>query len=145
MNALPPNMSSKILLQPCPVPELPGDCWVWHGAIQSRGYGSFDYQGRRWSTHRLAYELLVGPIPDGLQVDHVCKVKRCCNPEHLEPVTGKVNCERTDAATKTRCVHDHPLVPPNLSYQDAPEWPVDPQLPRVRPRRRPAEAGSDSG
>ncbi|WP_081287478.1 HNH endonuclease signature motif containing protein, partial [Mycobacterium asiaticum] len=113
-------MSAKIVPSPCSVPELDGDCWEWIGAIQSRGYGSFAHEGRTWSTHRLAYELLVGPIPDGLQVDHLCFNKRCCNPTHLEPVTGKVNCERTERARKVRCVHGHPLVSPNLIIKPRP-------------------------
>lgn len=111
---LPATMRAKIILELCPAPHLPGFCWAWTGAFTSRGYGSYSHEGRIWSTHRLAYELLIGAIPDGLQIDHLCTNKRCCNPRHLEPVTGKVNCERTERAQKSRCVNSHPLAGPNL-------------------------------
>lgn len=106
---LPPRMAEKI--------AAVGDsdaCWEWTGAIQSSGYGSIGHEGRRWSTHRLAYTLLVGPIPDGLQMDHLCCNTRCCNPRHLEPVTAHENCARKADSTKLRCVQGHPLVGENL-------------------------------
>ncbi|MGV7251879.1 HNH endonuclease signature motif containing protein [Mycobacterium kansasii] len=108
--ALPPRMSAKIALQPCPDPGL-SDCWFWQGAVQSKGYGSVGHQGRVWSTHRLAYELLIGPIPDGLQIDHLCRNRRCCNPAHLEPVTGRVNVLR--AVRKATCARGHEYTPEN--------------------------------
>lgn len=112
--ALPERMRAKIQPELCPIAGLTDDCWTWTGAIQSKGYGSFHHDGRRQSTHRLAYALLVGPIPPGLQIDHLCDNKRCCNPAHLEPVTGKTNCERTAAALKTMCKHGHRLEGDNL-------------------------------
>lgn len=111
---LPDLMREKIELRPCPVADLDGDCWFWTRAVTSKGYGSFSHDGRIWSTHKLAYELLVGTVPEGLQLDHLCRVKRCCNPQHLEAVTGKVNCERTEAATKSRCKRGHALAGPNV-------------------------------
>jgi hypothetical protein len=90
------------------------DCWDWTGALNSKGYGSVAHKGRVWSTHRLAYELLVGPIPDGLQLDHLCRNRSCCNPDHLEPVTPKVNSERGAQATKMHCVRGHALAGENL-------------------------------
>jgi hypothetical protein len=74
--------------------EIADDCWVWVGAVTSRGYGSFSHEGRIWSTHRLSYELLIAPIPDGLTIDHLCRNKVCCNPDHLEPVTALENQRR---------------------------------------------------
>lgn len=112
--ALPPRMVKKIELAPCRVSGLEGDCWNWVGAIQSKGYGSVGYRGRVWSTHKLTYTLLVGPVPDGLEIDHLCRNRRCCNPLHLEPVTRKVNAERSGPATKTHCVHGHELSGDNL-------------------------------
>lgn len=108
--ALPPRMSAKIAPQPCPDPGL-SDCWFWQGAVQSKGYGSVGHQGRVWSTHRLAYELLIGPIPDGLQIDHLCRNRRCCNPAHLEPVTARMNLLR--AVRKESCVRGHEYTPEN--------------------------------
>jgi hypothetical protein len=77
--------------------------------------------GRRVATkaaHRLFYEQLVGPIPDGLQLDHLCRVRHCVNPDHLEPVTQTANVLRGIGPTavnagKTHCVHGHPFTPDN--------------------------------
>ncbi len=104
---LPLNMQAKILL-------TTDGCWYWTGAVTSKGYGSVAAGGKVVSTHRRAYELLVGPIPDGLQIDHLCENKRCCNPAHLEAVTGLVNMSRTAQARKTHCINGHPLSGTNL-------------------------------
>lgn len=66
-------------------------CWLWTGYVDNdKGYGRFAYPGGTLA-HRFAYELLVGPIPDGLQVDHKCRVKSCVNPDHLQAVTQELN------------------------------------------------------
>lgn len=71
------------------------NCWLWTGAIQSRGYGSFGIGDKRTETaHRIAYLTFVGPIPDGLELDHLCLNKRCVRPDHLEAVTAQVNNQR---------------------------------------------------
>lgn len=88
-----------------------GDCWEWSGA-DTTGYGHFRLPGRRdVLAHRYAYEYLIGPIPGGLQLDHLCRNRRCVNPEHLEPVTQAENIRR---AAKTHCVHGHELAGDNL-------------------------------
>lgn len=110
---LPANMQSKIQLELCPVADLPGLCWGWTGAVQSRGYGSVGHNGRVVSTHRLAYELLVGPIPDDMTIDHLCRNKRCANPQHLEVVTRRENTLRAQSA-RHRCPQGHALAGPNL-------------------------------
>lgn len=84
-------------------------CWNWTGAIQSKGYGSF---GRKLS-HRWAYERFVGPIPDGMQLDHTCRNTRCVNPAHLEPVSNLEN-QRRRQALQTHCKQGHPLSGDNL-------------------------------
>ena len=71
-----------------------GDCWRWTGAVTSRGYGCLGRDGRTILAHRYAYVLTVGPIPDGLTIDHLCGNKRCVRPEHMEPVTGAENTRR---------------------------------------------------
>lgn len=97
-----------------------GDCMVWTGAVQSRGYGSVGVgSGRTALAHRVSYELHVGPIPDGMQVDHVwargCRSRRCINPAHLEPVTARVNVNRTGHGEQTHCKRGgHPLSGENL-------------------------------
>lgn len=111
---LPEHMRTKVVLELCRVPDLRGFCWSWQNCLNSKGYPCVGVNGKSHLAHRVSYELLVGPIPDGLQIDHLCQNKRCINPEHLEPVTGKVNSERTEAATKLRCVHGHPLAGPNV-------------------------------
>lgn len=72
--------------------------WLWTGAHQSRGYGSFAIAGKTYQAHRLAYETAYGPIPDGLTIDHLCRVPSCVNPEHLEAVSLAENNRRGAAA-----------------------------------------------
>lgn len=77
-------------------------CWIWRGARQKAGYGNVKYQKRYCRVHRLAYELLCGPIADGLVVHHKCGNKPCCNPGHLEPVSQRENVLRTSTAETER-------------------------------------------
>lgn len=73
-------------------------CWHWAGRWNSgNGYSKVSYQGQAWMVHRLLYTLLVGPIPEGLILDHKCRDRACCNPNHLEPVTHKENTKRGKA------------------------------------------------
>lgn len=78
----------------------PEVCWLWPGSTYGNGYGSIkigsrqDGTRRNTSTHIVTYEALVGPVPEGLELDHLCRVRLCCNPFHLEPVTHSQNMER---------------------------------------------------
>jgi len=72
----------------------PSGCWVWAGGRTGRGYGQLRSGGVQVGAHRLAYEALCGPIPDGLVIDHLCRNKVCVNPAHLEVVTGAENTRR---------------------------------------------------
>ena len=72
-------------------PDRPGECWPWPGSKTHDGYGRIMCNGRTQYTHRVAYELHVGPIPDGLMLDHICHERACFNPAHLEPVTKAQN------------------------------------------------------
>lgn len=99
--------------------DLSGDCWLWTGAVNSRGYGQFAVDGRSRSAHRLAYEALVEAIPRPLTVDHLCRVKRCVNPAHMEIVTAAENKRRADeangqGASATSCVRGHALTEDNV-------------------------------
>lgn len=75
-----------------------GGCWLWTASLTHNGYGKFWVDGAVVRAHRWIYEQLVGPIPDGLHLDHVhergCRSRRCVNPAHLEPVTNEENQRR---------------------------------------------------
>lgn len=79
-------------------------CWRWQGQKNRFGYGQLNVEvgGKRMClrTHRVSYEAYVGPIPDGLEIDHLCRVRDCANPEHLEPVTRSENVRRSYAARR---------------------------------------------
>lgn len=88
-----------------------GSCWIWIGAINPTGYGAVWMDGHARRSHRVVYELLVGPIPEGLDLDHLCRVRSCCNPDHLEPVTRRENLLRgnpdVQRALATHCARGH--------------------------------------
>jgi hypothetical protein len=82
-------------------------CWIWTAFLHSDGYGRFHTKDANRKTigrlvHRITYEELVGPIPEGLELDHLCRNRACCNPEHLEAVTHRVNVQRGEAGQYQR-------------------------------------------
>lgn len=102
-----------------------GECWDWTGPLSSSGYGVIASGGRRsplLRTHRVAYELMVGEIPEGLQIDHLCRNRICCNPYHMEPVTQAENLRRAGEARK-HCPHGHDL-PPRVPGKRRPGCPT---------------------
>jgi hypothetical protein len=103
-------------------------CWIWAGSKDSKGYGQISSggrQGRRVLAHRLSYTIAKGQIPEGLDLDHLCRNPACVNPDHLEPVTRGENTRRGNAAAATRaaraakpnCKHGHAWTPTN-TYTD---------------------------
>jgi hypothetical protein len=76
-------------------------CWVWQGGVTGGGYGAMATGRSVRSAHVVAYELHIGPIPAGLVIDHLCRVRVCCNPEHLEAVTQAENVRRSGTAKLT--------------------------------------------
>jgi hypothetical protein len=105
----------------------PDGCWQWIGAKWARGYGIFTLPGtqQRIAAHRWGYEHLVGPIPDGLELDHLCRNRQCVNPEHLEPVTHLENVRRglvrqngQHERDKTHCPQKHPYDERNTKVTD---------------------------
>jgi hypothetical protein len=100
--------------------QAPG-CWIWTGPVNVYGYGRFrvrDGRGLSEIAHRAVWQLIVGPIPNDLSLDHLCRVKRCVNPDHLEPVTHAENCRRghspgARARRDNRCKWGHEFTPEN--------------------------------
>ena len=88
-------------------------CWLWTAKINRYGYGDFGLKKRLVKAHRFAYTVTRGPIPDGLTLDHLCRVRNCVNPNHLEAVTQRVNTLRSESlsaqrARRTHCPAGHP-------------------------------------
>jgi hypothetical protein len=85
-------------------------CWVWRGKRHPRGYGTYSWaRGKEQLAHRYAWEALVGTIPSGRTLDHLCKNRLCVNPDHLEPVTVGENTRRGWRNNKTHCKQGHLL------------------------------------
>jgi hypothetical protein len=96
----------------------PDACWTWLGWKDDKGYGRVIFDGRNRGVHRVSYELLVGPIPQGLHIDHLCRNPACVNPAHLEPVTLVENARRgygysARNARKTHCKYGHEFTEAN--------------------------------
>lgn len=92
----------------------PSECWLWAKGKHKNGYGQFSLGHLNLLAHRVAYELSVGPIPENYYLDHLCRVRDCVNPTHLEPVTLGQNVLRGVGITalnalKTHCNHGHPF------------------------------------
>lgn len=81
-------------------------CWIWRGSVSHNGYGLIFRDGRSYRAHRFVYEKTHGPIPDGLEPDHLCRQRICINPDHLEPVSRAVNARRGAAAKLTQAKAD---------------------------------------
>lgn len=87
-------------------------CWEWTASLQGGGYGQFWLDGSNALAHRVSYQTTVGAVPAGLQLDHLCRNRKCVRPDHLEPVTPSENTHRGDThaarnAAKTHCPAGH--------------------------------------
>lgn len=105
--------------------EKTDSCWIWTGALDGHGYGQTSANGRRLAAHRVSFELSKGSIPEGMDIDHLCRNPRCVNPDHLEAVTRGENTRRgilhqvisAKAAARKTCGKGHPWTPEN-TYLD---------------------------
>lgn len=88
---LPKNIQARISHEPVT------GCWVWTGRMNRNGYGRAWFRGKEPVIHRVVWTVLVGPIPPGYLLDHLCRNRKCCNPAHLEPVTPQENTLRGEA------------------------------------------------
>lgn len=101
---------------------IPDGCWVWKKLCSSNGYGNFSINKKTFYAHRISYELYNDPIPEGLVIDHLCRNRRCVNPEHLEVVTQRENISRgvgygRGCASKTHCFNGHPYIESNIYFR----------------------------
>ncbi|MFK8844751.1 HNH endonuclease signature motif containing protein [Streptomyces sp. Ac-502] len=92
----------------------PSACILWCGARTPQGYGQLYVSGRNLSVHRIAYAEFVGPIPGGLEIDHLCRVRHCVNPHHLRAVTHAENTRRAIRSSLVICRRGHALTPENV-------------------------------
>lgn len=97
------------------------ECWFWNGPKYRNGYGAFHkslpgHRTKNIIAHRLAYTLVNGAIPEGLELDHLCHVRSCVNPYHLEAVTHRENVDRR-TARKTHCINGHEFTPENIYWR----------------------------
>lgn len=90
-------------------------CWIWTGRRKSTGYGLYHFARRPMHAHRAVYLTVGGEIPDGLEIDHLCRIRPCVNPEHLEVVTRAQNMRRRVMA-QTHCIHGHEFTPENTYF-----------------------------
>ena len=124
-----PNVSLVVRHQGSPVERFWAKvqkteaCWLWQATIDRYGYGRFAVSRKQLvGAHRFSFEQVRGPIPEGLVLDHLCRVRHCVNPSHLEPVTQKENSLRGDAPNIVlgrmgMCKYGHAMTPANTIYR----------------------------
>ena len=125
------KQTKETLLEKCQ--EDANGCWLWQRCVQKDGYGTVHYHSKTYLAHRLFYELFEGPMPAGLEIDHLCRVRNCVNPKHLEPVDHQTNMDRGDYSangpriaafhsSKTHCAQGHSYSGDNLQIHKNGKW-----------------------
>ena len=107
------------------IKKTPEGCWEWQGGRNNLGYGKLNLPGRkRVYAHRFSYEKYIGPIPDGLELDHLCRNPPCVNPDHLEPVTHQENLLRSApvVARDGCCEKGHLLTDNSVYWSNGERW-----------------------
>lgn len=112
-----PRMPAKPLVL---IPDEPSDCWEWNGATNVKtGYGKKTFAGKDMLAHRWVWEMLLGPIPDGLVINHICSNRSCVNPAHLEVIDQAGNCRHgAGAKLSIEQVREIKAVKPNKGWGD---------------------------
>ncbi len=130
----PPERGLSLMPNPRMTPEerfraswvlLPNGCHEWTRLLDRYGYGHFCANNKHWKAHRWAYLHLIGPIPDGLQIDHLCRNRKCVNPAHMELVDQRTNLLRGISfsavnAAKTHCIRGHEFTESNTRISKHP-------------------------
>lgn len=116
------NQSDLARFEALVSPEPNSGCWLWEGKTNEYGYGYFYSQGRHRRAHRLAFEHHCGPVPAGLDLDHLCRVRLCVNPDHLDPVSRSENMIRSPLIgeanrEKPMCSKGHAFDEANTYYR----------------------------
>lgn len=111
----------EVLIQKYVIPEPNCGCWLWVGPANTKGYGQAHIYGKRVMAHRMIYKAFKRTIPDGFQLDHLCRVPSCVNPDHLEAVTPRENTRRGLAGHKNKkkehCPRGHTYTDKNTKIQ----------------------------
>lgn len=110
----PGDLPTKIRLRITPGPN---GCWDWTGHLNHKGYGHIYFEGSTQRAHRVTYTLLIGPIPDGMELHHRCEREQCVNPAHLVVCTTLYNVNQKADVNKSHCVHGHELTVENTRVQ----------------------------
>jgi hypothetical protein len=139
-----PGGEAFYLLDRCVYDKETG-CWNFKSVPSPNGYCHIRFNGKTKQAHREVYELFLGKIKDGLQIDHICRNRRCVNPDHLEPVTTKENIARgVNGRSKVACINGHLLSGDNVRFRTNSGWRKCRTCEREHQRKRRLERKNES-